>query len=500
MKRTSILALLLTGCTVGPDFSPPRVDAPAAFGSTRTDVASRTTAGDIDPRWWEAFHDAELSSLVARLAAQNLDLQQATERIEQARAIRRVVSAQGLPTVDGSANAARQRESENGVTSLTVPAPGAKPEFDLFSTMLTASWELDLFGRVRRMTEAADATVEAQVEARRGVALAAIADLAQTYFQYRLVQAQFDVLRRNLAIAERRRALVRNRFANGVATTLEVAQSDTQALAIAQDLPTLNTQSARLVNALGLLLAEPPRTLSAELARPAGQPAVPPAVPVGLPAALARRRPDVREAEDRLHAATAQTGVAVADFYPRLTLGGDFEFESLHLGSLFDWSARQFMVGPGISLPIFQGGRLTGTLRLRKSQQREAALQFRKVVLQAWHEVDNALVAYAEAQHRRVDAAATRDASRRALAAADQQYRAGVTTLIDVVVAQESVLRGESGVAQAQADLEQRLVDLYRALGGGWQATESGPANRSADDSAHDSIGDSAGDRAAAAR
>lgn len=484
MKRAALLPLLLAGCTVGPDFVRPRADVAPAFGPTRGDVASRVTGGEVDARWWERFADPELTSLIGRLARQNLDLQQAAERIEQARAVRRIVSAQGLPSVEGSADAVRQRQSLNGIGSLTEPAPGAKPEFNLFSTMLSANWEIDLFGRVRRMAEAADATADAQVEARNGLALAATADLAQTYFQLRLVQAQFAVLNRNLAIAQRRRALVRDRFANGVATTLEVAQTDAQALAIAQDLPTLNTQQNRLVNALGLLLAEPPRALAAELARPAGQPAVPPAVPVGLPADLARRRPDVREAEARLHAATAQTGVAVADFYPRVTLGGDFGFESLHLGSLFDGDSRQFMAGPGISLPIFQGGRLTGTLKLRESQQREAALQFRKIVLQAWHEVDNALVAYAEAQRRRVDAAATRDANARALAAADDQYRHGVTTLLDVVVAQEGVLRGESNVAQAQADLEQRLVDLYRALGGGWQALTAGSGHDSPQDTA----------------
>jgi NodT family efflux transporter outer membrane factor (OMF) lipoprotein len=469
VKRAALLPLLLAGCTVGPNFTRPHADLAPAFGPTRTDVASRVTGGEVDPRWWERFGDPELTSLVERLARQNLDLQQAAERIEQARAVRRIVSAQGLPSIQGNANADRQRQSLNGISSLTEPAPGAKPEFNLFSTMLSANWEIDLFGRVRRMAEAADATADAQVEARNGLVLSAIADLAQTYFQLRLVQAQFGVLNRNLAIAQRRRALVRNRFANGVATTLEVAQTDAQALAIAQDLPTLGTQQARLVNALGLLLAEPPRTLAAEL-KTAGQPAVPPSVPVGLPADLVRRRPDIREAEARLHAATAQTGVAVADFYPRVTLDGDFGFESLHLGSLFDWDSRQFMAGPGISLPIFQGGRLSGTLKLRESQQREAALQFRKVVLQAWHEVDNALVAYGEAQRRRVDAAATRDANARALAAADDQYRHGITTLLDVIAAQEGLLRGESTVAQAQADLEQRLVDLYRALGGGWQA------------------------------
>lgn len=479
MKRAALIPLLLAACTVGPKFERPRADIAHAFGPTRTDVASRFTAGTVDPRWWDSFRDPELTSLVGRLATQNLDLQQAAERIEQARAVRRIVSAQSLPSVQGDADAVRERRSMNGTSSLTEPAPGAKPEFNLFSTMLSATWELDLFGRVRRLAEAADATADAQVEARNGLAMSATADLAQSYFQLRLVQAQFAVLRRNLTIAERRRALVRNRFANGVATTLEVAQSDAQALAIAQDLPTLTTQQTRLVNAIGLLLAEPPRALATELLKDTAQPSVPPTVPVGLPADLVRRRPDVREAEARLHAATAQTGVAVADFYPRVTLSGDFGFESLQLGSLFDWSSRQFMAGPGISLPFFQGGRLSGTLKLRESQQREAALQFRKVVLQAWNDVDNALVAYTESQKRRVDAAATRDANTRALAAAEEQYRQGVTTLLNVIVAQEGVLRSDSTVAQAQADLEQQLVDLYRALGGGWEALTTDAARTS---------------------
>jgi len=261
--------------------------------------------------------------------------------------------AQGLPSVEADASAERERRSRNGISSLTQPAPGARPEFNLFSPMLSATWEIDLFGRVRRLAEAADATADAQVEARNGLALSATADLAQTYFQLRLVQAQFGVLRRNQAIAERRRALVRDRFANGVATALAVAQSDAQALVIAQDLPTLTTQQTRLVNALGLLLAEPPRALATELGRDTGQPALPPTVPIGLPADLVRRRPDVREAEARLHAATAETGVAVANFYPRVTLSGDFGFESLNLGSLFDASSRQFTVSPAVSLPIF---------------------------------------------------------------------------------------------------------------------------------------------------
>ncbi|WP_375382366.1 efflux transporter outer membrane subunit [uncultured Sphingomonas sp.] len=463
------LALLLAGCTVGPTFERPHVDAPPAFGSTPADVASHTIAAEVDTHWWTSFADPELTALVGRLATQNLDLQQAAERIEQAAAERRVVASQGLPHIDVGGVAQHDRISRNGMASLEVPAPGAPLEFNLFRPMVSASWQLDLFGRVRRAVEAANADTEAAVEARHGLALSAIADLAQTYVQFRLLQAQQGVLERNLAIADRRRALVRIRFADGVATTLDVAQADAQGLGIAQDLPTLRSQEARLVNALGLLLAEPPRTLTAELTRVGPLPFVPPTVPVGLPADLARRRPDVREAEARLHAATAETGVAVANFYPDISLGGNFGFESLHLGNLFDAASRQFMIGPSIDLPIFQGGRLTGTLRLRRSQQREAALQFRQTVLQAWHDVDNAMVAYAEAQHRRVAAASTSEADARALRAADQQYRQGTTSLLDVIAAQEGILQGENTVAQAQADLALRLIDLYRALGGGWE-------------------------------
>ena len=466
---TAVALLMLAGCTVGPDFTRPQVDAPAAYGATARDVASHTIASDVDPQWWTAFKDAELSALVGRLAAQNLDLQQAAERIQQARAERRIAASQGLPHLGGNVTALRQRVSENGISSLEQPVPGAPLEFDVFRPTVSASWEIDLFGRVRRAVEAADAQTEAAVEARHGLALSAIADLAQTYVQLRLSQAQQAVLERNIAIADRRRALVRNRFANGVATTLEVAQADAQGLVIAQDLPSLRAQQARLINALGLLLAEPPRSLTAELTRRADLPLVPPVVPVGLPAALARRRPDVREAEARLHAATAETGIAVASFYPDITLGGNFGLESLHLGTLFEATSRQFMVGPSIDLPIFQGGRLTGTLALRRSQQREAALQYRKVVLQSWRDVDDAMVAYAEAQHTRVAAAGTRDADLRAVDAADQRYVQGLTSLLDVIAAQEQVLRGETAIAQAQADLASRLIDLYRALGGGWE-------------------------------
>lgn len=479
MKRwtAGAAALALAGCTVGPDFHRPETASPARFGSEPTDVASTFTGAEAEVRWWQSFDDPELTSLVDRLARQNLDLQAAAERIRQARGARDIAASQGLPHLNGRGTYERTRISPNGEASLEEPAPGAPLEFNLFRSALSAAWEIDLFGRVRRAVEAANATTEAAVEARHSVALSAIADLAQTYCQLRAAQAQERIVRTNLQLADRRRALVRNRFANGVATTLEVAQADAQSLAIAQDLPSLLAQEAALTNALGFLLSEPPRTLQAELSRPVAQPLVPPQVPLGVPADLTRRRPDVREAEARLHTATAQTGVAVANFFPDVTLNGSFGFESLQASTLFSWASRQFNVGPTVNLPIFQGGQLKGTLTLREAAQREAAIQYRQTVLQAWHDVDNALTGYAQAQHLRVASFDTAQADRRALTAADQQYAQGVTTLLDVITAQEAVLRGDNNVVQAQLQVETRLVDLYKALGGGWQAVpEPGPA------------------------
>jgi NodT family efflux transporter outer membrane factor (OMF) lipoprotein len=469
-RYAPLLAMvLLAGCTVGPNFERPKIDSPAAYGTEPTDVPSRTYGGEVDAQWWTNFRDLELSSLVDRLAKQNLDLQSAAERIAQSRAQRDVAASQGLPHIDATPKYTRERESLNGTPSLVVAAPGAPLEFNLFQPMVSAGWELDLFGRVRRAVEAASAQTQAAIEARRGIALSAIAELAQDYMQLRQLQREEAFVRDNLALSRKRIALVRNRFANGVATTLDVAQAEAQASTIAQDLPTLRSQQAQMINAIGLLLAEPPRTLVDELTAPAIQPPVPPVVPVGLPGELMRRRPDIRQAEADLHAATAETGVAVASFYPDISLSGSFGFESLKTSTLFDWASRVFMVGPTVDLPIFEGGRLKGTLKLRKSQQREAAIRYRETVLQAWHDVDNALTAYAEAQHAQADTMATTQADARALKAAEQQYAEGVTTFIDVISAQTALLQSQDALARAKARVEIALVTLYKALGGGWE-------------------------------
>jgi NodT family efflux transporter outer membrane factor (OMF) lipoprotein len=470
MRRLAVcVTLLLGGCTVGPNFERPKIEMAAAYSDEPQDVGSRTYGGAVDTAWWTSFGDTELTALVDRLAKQNLDLQQAAERVRQARAQRTIAASQGLPHAEGDAKYTRKRQSANGEASLEEPVPGAPLEYNLYQPQLQASWELDLFGKVRRTVEAANARTAAAIEARNGIALSAVAELAQDYMQFRQLQAEETVLRSNLAAADRRVSLTRNRFANGVATTLDVAQAEAESATIAQSLPDLENRKAAIANAIALLLAQPPRALSDELDRLAAQPLVPPKVPVGLPGELMRRRPDVRQAEAELHAATADTGVAVASFFPSINLMGNFGFESLSAGSLFDWSSRAFAVGPTISLPFFEGGRLKGNLELRKSEQREAAIAYRQAVLSGWRDVDDALTAYAQAQHSRQSAEAMLAADRRVLIAAEDRQRQGIATMLDVVAAQQSVFRAEDDVAQAQGKIDVTLVTLYKALGGGWE-------------------------------
>jgi NodT family efflux transporter outer membrane factor (OMF) lipoprotein len=467
------LAVGLIGCTVGPDYQSPEVrEAPRRSAPDGGSVASRTVEGAVDIVWWKSFRDLELSSLVERVAAQNLDLKTAAERVVQSVAQRQVSVSQGLPHIEGQSLNTYNRQSPNGPLSLLTPAPGAPLEYALFRDGLTSSWQLDLFGRVRRAVEAADANTLAAVENRHGVALAAVAELAQSYMLLRGTQNRLGIAKRNIRLAEENVELVNTRFRNGVATTLDLAQARAQQATIAATLPPLRAKEAELINAIGLLLGEAPRALEVELRRSQIMPRVPRRVPVGLPGTIVRRRPDVREAEARLHEATAQTGVAVASFYPDVTLNGAANVESLHLSNLFSLTSTAFAVGPSISIPIFEGGQLRGALALSESRQREAAIFFQKTVLRAWKEVDDALTDYREAQRRRVDIARSVTENQSALQAARQRYSEGATNFLDVTATQAQLLQSENDLADSDTQIATDLVNLYRALGGGWEVAD----------------------------
>ncbi len=484
-----MLALLpLAGCvSVGPDFAAPDPflpsisfigkPGPLAVANRAPEASAKGDTLPVDPAWWAAFRDPILTSLAGRVAAANLDVNSATLKLAESRAQLGVVASAALPAINGDASYQRQLFSENGLVSLgrqLAPSgmPFVVPPISIYQPGFDASWELDLWGHVRRQIEAAGALVEAAENQRRDMLVSTLAELARDYIQLRGAQAQIAISNENLKTTNDILQLTKTRAAKGLTTQLDVENAAAQVEGIRAQLPDLENQELMEINALSLLLDEPPGSLRSELARAKAVPPAPPRVPLGLASELARRRPDIRAAETQLHAATADIGVAVADFYPSVKLNGtNVGFNALDLKNLWKGSSLQYVLGPSLSIPIFDGGRLKSTLQLREIQQQEAAITYHKTVLQAWHEVVNALVAYRTEQRRRARLKDQVDHSRRALALSRTRYDTGVTDFITVLVAAQTVLQAELQHAQSTTNVSTNLVQLYKALGGGWEQT-----------------------------
>jgi NodT family efflux transporter outer membrane factor (OMF) lipoprotein len=480
--------LLLGGCTtLGPNFSAPGWGGPGSwFGGGRPRApVSVTVEAPIDPNWWTLFNDQTLTTLEQRVANENFDVAIAASRIEESRAQYDIAAAAFIPGINGNASYARQKASNVG-TFANAPNPlgasgasGANPgalrssqlrAFDVYQVGLDASWELDLWGKIRRSVEAAGATTEASEEVRRGVLLTSLAEVARDYITLRGVQTQLRIARDNVKIEQDTLKLTQQRAAGGVTTTLDVANAQAQLSTTLAVIPSLEQQEAQLINALSLLLGMPPNGLRAELLTPRTVPPVPPLVPVGLPSELARRRPDVREAEARLHAATATIGVARAAFYPSVTLSGSVGLQAIQFAPLFGFNARQYAFGPGLTVPIFENGQLKATLHLTEAQQKEAALTYQQTVLRALHEVDNALTAYRSEQARRQQLIDAVTQNRQALDLAKARYAQGVTDFLTVLDTQRTLLVNELQLSDSTTTVSNNLVVLYKALGGGWEA------------------------------
>jgi NodT family efflux transporter outer membrane factor (OMF) lipoprotein len=497
---TAAAMILLAGCTVGPNFTKPDAKLPATWCASTcqstTNVPSRPTAAPINATWWTSFNDPELVALENRVANSNLDLKVASLRLAESRAQRTITAADLYPTVNGNASVTRERASSNGVlglagsidpaanqgTSANGLGSGVTPisakgkgsgiaPFNLFQAGFDASWELDMWGRVHREVEAADASVSAQEDARRDLLMSTMAEVARDYIQLRGIQADRAITVDNLNAAKDIERVTRERQANGEATELDVAQAASQVTAENASLPQFDEEEDESINRLSFLLGEAPGALRNELATSKAIPPVPPTVPTGIPSDLARRRPDIREAEANLHQATAEVGVAKADFYPSITLSGSGSLQSLQLSQLGSWGSRQFAFGPSISLPIFEGGRLKATLNLRKEQQQEAAISYQRTVLSAWHEIDNALTAYSSQQLRHDDLQATVQDDQKALRLAQAQYTAGTGSFLQVLDAQRSLLSAQQNLTDNTTQISTNLVSLYKALGGGWEST-----------------------------
>lgn len=460
--------LSLGGCVMGPDFKTPETPLAAHWANTPSQSGhSGTAESAVDMRWWDSFGDTQLSALVREAQTRNFDLQMAASRLEQSRAMRRKVAADTLPAVDGSAGYSRSRNSQRGLNDPSGKA--GKQAFNLWNGGLGVSWEADLWGRVKRSVEVADASVQMAEEDRHAVQLLVIVQTAQDYIELRSTQQGLAVIEQNLHIAQRSLELTRLQLKEGVATDLEVSEAAAQVAEIQARLAPLQQHSAQLINALSLLLAREPRALQAQLSTPANVPSYAATVPIGLPSELAERRPDIRRAQAQLHAATAAIGVAEADFYPRITLSGSMGFQALQLSDLGSWGSRSFAFGPGLSVPLFEGGRLKGALQLQEGRQQEAGIGFQKTVLRAWHEVDDALVAYQANQRRRDSLLQAVAHNQRALDSVHQQYTQGTVDFLNVLTVQNALLANQAALVDSTAQVSLSLVDLYGALGGGWQ-------------------------------
>jgi NodT family efflux transporter outer membrane factor (OMF) lipoprotein len=466
MKRTLLLMALASvgACTVGPDFHAPHPDLPATWQGAVP--PGSTSAGNIDSQWWQQLGDPQLTALVERAASTNLDVRTAINNLAQSRLMRQVTGSDQLPGISAKGAYKRARNSSVGVLDES-NQDGTAP-FELWSSAVDVSWEVDLWGHVRRRVEAADAQVELTQAQRDGVLLSISAETASDYIRLRGVQAKLAVARQNLEIARQSYELTKTRFDNGVTTNLDTANSAAQVATIEAVLPVLGAQQDRLINALSYLLGEAPRALHAQLIEARAIPNPAPDVPLGLPSELAQRRPDIQQSEAALHRATAAIGVAQADFYPRISLGASVGSQALGGSDFGNWDSRQWSYGPSFYLPIFQGGRLTGTLALRKRQEQEAAINYQRVVLGAWHEVDNAMTDYAaEQQHHTALYKAVRQ-NTIALSTARDRYRQGAVDFINVLGVQRALLATQSDLVDSATQAALDRVQLYRALGGGW--------------------------------
>jgi NodT family efflux transporter outer membrane factor (OMF) lipoprotein len=495
LLAASALALSLSACELGPNFSAPRAAVPAAFISDApaTQRAPYVSGDPVDPNWWNAFNDPELTKLETQAVAQNLDLQIATEHLLEAEAQAQVTGAQLYPTLSFAGSYTREGPSKEGIfnafgsgasasTTAGSVASGATgtvggggfsasdiAPLDIYQYGLQSMYDLDLWGENRRAVEAAVAAARASEEARRASLLNVETQIASNYIQLRGAETILAITQKNLGLANQLVNLTVEREQAGLTTSLDVANARATAAQISSQIPTLIAQRDALIDQIGLLLGVTPETLPAELTTYAPVPLTPPTVPVGLPSDLLRRRPDIREAEQSLHEATAETGVAVASFFPNISLSGSVSLQALQFKNLNEFKAITYAIGPNISLPIFEGGQLNGQLSLRKAQQQEAAIKYAQTVLTAFTQVDTALVNYTQEHATLADLTTDVQQAQIALGLAEDQYKEGLADYLQVLDTQQSFLQAQQAQAQAVETLSNDLVMLYQALGGGWQ-------------------------------
>ncbi|HMO44631.1 MAG TPA: efflux transporter outer membrane subunit [Rubrivivax sp.] len=457
---------LLTACAVGPNYvEPPAVDIGSGW-TMRS--ASESEKADLT-HWWSGMNDPILDRLIATALSQNLDLRQAAARIDEARALRDRVAGEQLPTVGVGASVNRRRQSENGPMPIRT-MPGMERTQTIFDAGFDAAWEIDLFGGKQRALESASARLQATEAEAQGVRMRIVAEVARSWFaaigaasEFRAQQATLDTMQRTLR-------LVRLRHAAGDVSAADVDAAYAQWAAVNALLPEIEARRRAAVLSLGVLLGAPPESELALLDGPL-TPSTLRALPVGERADLLRRRPDVLAAERRLAASSADIGVATAELFPKLSIGLGGGFQSLSTGNWFDAASSRYSILPLISWRVFDGGRVRAEIRAREAAEQQAALAYEQAVLTALGDAERALGDY----HAGLDTLERRglslDAARTNYGHAKARYEAGDIALIELLAAQRTLHEAETTAARAHTNAAVQLVALYKALGGGWDAS-----------------------------
>ena len=528
MYRLMVMMLALAavccgGCKTGPDYQTPEKAVPDKWSSLSPGVEAATPATEA-AAWWTTLNDPELTSLITRGAEANLDLKYATARIREARAARGIAMSGLLPSVGASASYRRMESVEPPAQSAgspvtvggTVSAAGVTPsvsvrgrnisvmqngigstgstsvsytpgsqsapprQSDLFHTGLDAAWELDIFGGLQRGVEAADADLAATEEFRRGVLASLASEIALSYIELRTSQNRLEITRKNIEAQANTARITADRFQAGLSSELDSVRAQAQLSSTKSQIPLLETQVQMGMHRLGVLLAVAPGTLKEELGAPSPLPTPPAMVPVGIPSDVLRRRPDIRQAERQLAASTARVGQAMADQFPKFTLTGSFGGQSTTFGSLLDSGSRMWSIGPGVSVPIFQGGRIRANIEAQNARQEQAAIQYEQSILVALADVENGLVSFANEQVRRESLRESATAQEKALRLANERYTSGLEGFLNVLVAQLSVYELQDELVQSQSMVLTDLISLYKALGGGWETGGPEPVTTAA--------------------
>jgi outer membrane protein, multidrug efflux system len=461
--------VLLAGCAVGPNYKPPSGQAPVKWATPL--AAGESDAPAAVASWWGSFRDPELNALIGTAVQSNLTLRVAEERVREARAEREVVAGGRWPSADASVAYSKNRYGANSFPPLG-QFPGIPLDYNLYTVGFDAAWELDLFGGVRRAVEASSAEVEAAEYARRDVLVSVLAEVARNYIDARGYQERLAITRENIAAEQGVVDLTRSRYRNGLASDLEVEQASTLLTTTEAQQPALESAFAQSVHRLAVLLGESPGAMLERISRPAPIPLTPPVVPVGLPSDLLRRRPDVERAERELAASTAEIGVAEADLFPKVSLMGALGVTSTSTGNLLEYASRYWSAGPTVHWNLFKGGSLRANVRVQKARAEQALDNFHQTVLVALEDAENALIAYSKEQARRRSLAQSVQSSRAAFQLSSALYRSGLVDFLNVLDAERTLYNAQDALAGSTEAVSLDLVQLYKALGGGWQQVE----------------------------